>query len=121
MPDKKFPVPPKPPSTQDVKKTEPRGEFARRLGKIVHDHRGNASVEWVEAPADYKRPVFEIEGGQQAASPEKKPSGFNPYEHSVVNRNLDGQAKPAKRDLRKLSEWIKLMREIEERKSRGEE
>ncbi len=30
-------------------------------------------------------------------------------------------AKPVKRDLRKLSEWIKQMRDLEERKKRGDE
>ena len=27
----------------------------RRLSRIVHDHKGNATVEWLDAPADYER------------------------------------------------------------------
>lgn len=39
---------------------------------------------------------------------------FNPYEREPEGRRQDG----GKRDLRKLSEHIKLMRELEERKKR---
>ena len=37
----------------------------RRLSRIVHDHKGNAMVEWLDAPADYDRQKFEIEGAQR--------------------------------------------------------
>jgi hypothetical protein len=65
----------------------------RRLARIVHDDRGNASVEWVDAPAGYERPSLSIEGES--------------YRRSAGSRS---------RDLRKLSEWIKMMRALEERK-----
>ena len=43
----------------------PSGE-RRRLSQVVHDHKGNAKVVWHDAPADYERPVLEIEGGRKA-------------------------------------------------------
>jgi hypothetical protein len=43
---------------------------------------------------------------------------FNPYDRSPVD---SATARPVKRDLRKLSEWIKTMRAVEEKKSRGED
>ena len=92
----------------------------RRIGRIVHDDRGNALVEWEEAPADYERPVLEI---RNELSLENHQS-FDPYSSS---RALDHKAPPrtgntSRTDLRKLSEWIKMMRELEQRKlSEGED
>ena len=43
---------------------------------------------------------------------------FNPYERTPVEPNT---SRPVKRDLRKLSEWIKTMRAVEEKKTRGED
>ena len=73
----------------------------RRISRIVHDHKGNATVEWLDAPADYERQKFEIEGAQS-----------------------EGKRTPGQRtDLRKLSAWIKMMRSLEEAKKQdgGEE
>ena len=97
----------------------------RRVGKIVHDDRGRASVEWLDAPQDYVRPVLELEDGTITASQLKiaeaptplstaKREGFNPYQAVGPARPAAGRAR---RDLRALSQWIKLMREIEERKA----
>jgi hypothetical protein len=36
----------------------------RRLSKIVHDHKGTARVEWLDAPDDHERQIFEIEGSR---------------------------------------------------------
>jgi hypothetical protein len=66
----------------------------RRVGTVVHDDRGNAKVEWRAAPADEERPVLELLGE-------------------------DGASR--RTDLRKLSEWIKKMRELEERKREDED
>jgi len=46
----------------------------------------------------------------------KSDDTFDPYERQPEDRRQDG----GKRDLRKLSEHIKLMRELEERKKRDE-
>ena len=95
---------------------------------MVHDDRGNASVRWVDAPADYQRPVLEVAGD---SPPARKPEeSFNPYAHGATRgtaTGTPGTAPPGTRstasttrtDLRKLSEWIKMMREIEERKRNG--
>ena len=108
------------------------GKQDRRIGQIVHDERGSASVEWRTAPANYDRPVFEIE---PSATPsrgdarlrrgfelkvETKPASFNPYDKqgdAFRGHGLDATTPPksGKRDLRKLSEWIKTMKAMEER------
>jgi hypothetical protein len=84
----------------------------RRIGRIVHDDRGNASVSWHDAPSDYKRQVFELEENPGALAIQKAPRTFNPYETVTLPE--------PKKDLKKLSEWIKMMRDLEERKRRGE-
>ena len=91
------------------------------MGRIVHDDRGSASVEWQDAPDDYERPVLKIEGtGVNAPPPPlsiKEDNTFNPYDRGSGGPGAGG----GKRDLKKLSEWIKLMREMEERKKKGDE
>jgi hypothetical protein len=95
----------------------------RRIGRVVRDERDSAIVEWVDAPADYRRVPLAIEstlppGGVKAAS------GYDPYETLSPHRAAGSQAgdkRPARRDLRKLSEWIKQMRTLEERRKRGED
>jgi hypothetical protein len=92
----------------------------RRLGRIVHDDRGSASVEWHDAPGDYERPVFRIEGtGVKEPLVLKNEETFNPYDRKTLGS--DKPARGGKRDLRKLSEWVKMMRAMEERKKRGED
>ncbi|HEY4339742.1 MAG TPA: hypothetical protein VGM97_07345 [Steroidobacteraceae bacterium] len=99
------------------------GETAerRRIGLIVRDDRDTASVEWIDAPADYARVPLSIEGTLPRGV-KRGSGGYNPYE-TVAPPKADSAAakRPAQRDLRKLSAWIKQMRELEERKKRGEE
>lgn len=93
----------------------------RRVGKVVHDERGNARVEWVDAPADAERPALSLEETQPHYKPEQ---GYDPYEKAARGRGKapeEPPPRPAKRDLKKLSEWIKQMRELEDRRRRGEE
>ena len=109
----------------------------RRVGQIVHDERGSASVEWRTAPSNYDRPVFEIERNSTPSRGdahlrngfelrvETKPPSFNPYDKqgdTFRGRGLDPVAPPksGKRDLRKLSEWIKTMKAMEERQKLGD-
>jgi hypothetical protein len=92
----------------------------RRIGKIVRDDRDSATVEWIDAPPDYDRVPLSIEGTPPRGSVRRGQSGFNPYDTVSPNKALDPDRRPAKRDLRKLSEWIKQMRELEERKKRGD-
>ena len=94
----------------------------RRLGRIVRDDRDTASVEWVDAPADYERVRLSIEGTLPPGIRRNPGGGYNPYETISPNKGIAAADKPtARRDLRKLSAWIKQMRELEERKKRGEE
>ena len=100
----------------------------RRISRIVHDHKGNATVEWLDAPADYERQKFEIEGARPPAAAPKhglktgslaiqNDDSHDPYmriPESERNRT-PGQ----KTDLRKWSAWIKMMRSLEEAKKRG--
>jgi hypothetical protein len=86
----------------------------RRMGTVVHDERGNASVQWQDAPADYERPVLEVLGNPKLTL--KPEESYDPY----ARRETRGSGNTSRTDLRKLSEWIKLMRELEERKKLGE-
>jgi hypothetical protein len=153
-----------------VQKDQQLQSERRRVATVVHDQRGNASVEWQDAPADYERPVLEIlEDAQQGPSREH---GFDPY--ATTSRRASGpdpyaadpgrqrrvgpparepvpksgnaappgrNAAPPSRDaapnsgqptqpgsdvsrrprtdLRRLSEWIKMVRELEARKKSG--
>jgi hypothetical protein len=105
----------------------------RRLGRIVHDERGSASVEWLDAPADEERTKLEVEKTPSSGRGPRDPLGadtlsiagstaeptFNPYEHTVESdRKPTGNT--SKTDLRRLSEWIKLMRALEEQKKKDD-
>ena len=85
------------------------------MGTVVHDDRGNASVEWHAAPADHERPVLEVQGEDRLALKSEEIS-YDPYA-SKGQRSSGG----TRTDLRRLSEWIKLMRELEERKRNADE
>lgn len=121
--------------TPPQKPAGPDGDAERRrLGRIVHDERGAASLEWRDAPDDYDRPVLEIGGtgvrptskgrlGEDSLSIKTEDS-FNPYDRPqpADERALPGApGKGGKRDLKKLSAWLKMMRELEERKKNGDE
>ena len=106
--------------------TQPR----RRLSKIVHDHKGNATVKWYDAPADYERQVFEIEGAREPATTQGKGLSTGSLAvtsedtHNPYTRIPEGEHKrvPGQRtDLRKLSAWIKMMRSLEEAKKNNSE
>ena len=88
----------------------------RRVSTVVHDDRGNASVEWREAPANQERRVLELLGEDGLALKSDEVS-YDPYARSGTRRRGGG----ARTDLRKLSEWIKFMRELEERKRNSQE
>jgi hypothetical protein len=127
----KFTGKPTPPETTDGNAATAE---RRRMGRVVHDDRGTASVEWRDAPDDYERPKLEIEDTRSGKRPTKVRNGletlsvktddtFNPYDRSPdpgtgITHTLAGPAggKGAKRDLKKLSAWLKMMRELEERK-----
>jgi len=112
-----------------------RDHQPRRIGQIVHDDRGSASVEWREAPLDHERQKLEVEDTRGSGRGDTKLRGgitlevrnddtFNPYERipDTFGGKPGSPAAPrgGKRDLKKLSEWLKLMRAMEERKKNGE-
>lgn len=90
----------------------------RRLGTIVHDDRGNALVEWHDAPADEQRPVLEILGNPQLTL--ENDESCDPYARHTASLPKPNSGNTTRTDLRKLSEWIKMKRELEARKLRGE-
>lgn len=109
--------------------TGPEGE-RRRLSRVVHDHKGTATVQWYDAPADYERPVLEIEGATAPPAPPKRglstgslaierEDSHNPY--TRVPEADRQRTSGTRTDLRKLSAWIKLMRSLEEAKKRRDE
>jgi hypothetical protein len=99
----------------------------RRASRIIHDERGNARVEWLELPQDFlfnDRTALTVlkDGGDSRGTPERaRTSGFNPYQRAGVNSPEPAPAARPKRDLRKLSEWIKVSREVAARKARGDD
>jgi hypothetical protein len=88
----------------------------RRIGKVVHDDRGNATWDYKDAPPGLERTVLEVLGDQQMTV--KSEETYDPYARPRARPN---GGTTSRTDLRKLGEWIKMMRELEERKSRGED
>jgi hypothetical protein len=90
----------------------------RRLSRVRHDERGNAYVEWVDAPSELvERPRLEIQREPGELQLDRERSAYNPYANDSGIARKSGNT--TRTDLRKLSEWIKLMRELEERKRSG--
>jgi len=102
---------PAPSAPEDTSATAER----RRLARIVHDERGVARVQWHDAPADHKRVPLSID----EPVPQGKQHGYDPYQSE--HRGLaPGAPPPRKRDLRALSDWMKQVREVEQRRRRGD-
>ncbi|MFZ0008096.1 MAG: hypothetical protein WAK94_07655 [Steroidobacteraceae bacterium] len=92
----------------------------RRIGTVVHDERGNASVSWRDAPPGERRPVLEILSEPKLSV--KNEETYDPYARGGPRGGLRDSPTPGERtrtDLRRLSDWIKMMRELEERKKSG--
>ena len=104
----------------DSRKLDSSGE-RRRLSRVRHDDRGNAYVEWVDVPADMvKRPKLEIQGESTELQLDTPQTSCDPYSNRAgAARTRGGSGNTSRTDLRKLSEWIKMMRELEERKRDG--
>jgi hypothetical protein len=104
----------------DSRKLDSSGE-RRRLSRVRHDDRGNAYVEWVDAPAELiKRPKLEIQDESTELQLEKPQTACDPYSNrSGAARTKGSSGNTTRTDLRKLSDWIKMMRELEERKREG--
>lgn len=102
----------------DGRKQDNPGE-RRRLSRVRHDDRGNAYVEWVEAPAELvERPKLEIAREPWEMQLDAERTACDPYSNgSGLARKSTGNT--TRTNLRQLSEWIKMMRELEERKRNG--
>jgi hypothetical protein len=107
----------------------PQAANRRRASQIVHDDRGNARVEWIDAGyagVELERAPLSIEstparGESAKLSVERvRSSGFDPYARVGAAHVPEPKKPPVKRDLRKLGEWIKLKRELDERKSQDD-
>ena len=118
--------------TDDSSNDKPSGSAnRRRASQIVHDDRGNARVEWLDAGVagvPLERAPLSIEqtpprGDASRLTVERtRSSGFNPYARAGAAHIPESKKKaPAKRDLRKLGEWIKMKRELDARKNSGED
>jgi hypothetical protein len=103
----------------------------RRLGRVEHDERGNARMEWALLPESAgiaDRVVLELlddssAGAPASQSPRPARGGFQPYGSGHVDPfgpapRTEAPRKP--KDLRKLGEWLKMTKELEERRKRGE-
>jgi hypothetical protein len=97
----------------ESRKQDSTGE-RRRLSRVRHDDRGNAYVEWVDAPvAQVERPKLEIQREPWDAAHD----ACDPYSNAAGIARRTGNT--TRTNLRQLSEWIKMMRELEERKRTG--
>lgn len=110
-------IPPKKPDPAPAESSSESVE-RRRIGRVVHDERGSASVEWWNAPDDHERTVLTYDGQKPLAI--KNEDTFNPYDRTPDSATVPN-SRTGKRDLKKLSAWLKLMREMEERKKKDEE
>jgi hypothetical protein len=107
-----------------------QGANRRRASQIVHDDRGNARVEWIDAGyagVPLERAPLSIEStpargdGAKLTVERKRAGGFDPYARiGAAHVPEPKKQQGGKRDLRKLGEWIKLKRELELRKAGGE-
>ena len=80
-------------------------------------------MKWHNAPTDYKRQVLELQSDEHRAgelSIEVAPQNFDPYSRNRLPEPKKQSTAASRTDLRKLSEWIKMMREREEQKAKGE-
>ena len=101
----------------------------RRLGRIVHDERGQASVEWERLDGDEARAPRVALSIVEDSSPTARSlrlssmaGGVNPYDRGVEMRRAGGDGKPRKpADLRKLDAWIKQRRAVEALRKQNED
>jgi hypothetical protein len=115
--------------SDDNDNTKSRGANRRRVSTIVHDDRGNARVEWIEAgfageSLDERMPLSVEPTPSRASLPlaveRTRATGFDPYQR-VGKAGVPEPKKPqGKRDLRALGEWIKLKRELDERRAQDD-
>ena len=95
-----------------IKRNTMSKDARRRSSRIVHDHKGTATVEWLDAPADHERQPLSLSAQTE--------DSHNPY--TRIPETEPNRAPGQRTDLRKLSAWIKMMRSVEEaKKTRDDE
>jgi hypothetical protein len=108
----------------------PNATNRRRASQIVHDDRGNARVEWIDAGyagEPLERAPLSIQdtparGDAAKLSVERtRASGFDPYARVGAAHIPEPKKQAGKRDLKKLGEWIKMKRELDARKATGDD
>lgn len=75
------------------------------------------------APKQTQKAADKLAGKKplQMAIERPKPAGFDPYARVGMGAQSNNETgATSRRDLRKLSEWIKMKRDLEERRARGE-
>ena len=90
----------------------------------MRDDRGVATIEWVAAPSSHQRVELSLEqtGSRIPVLPETvKNRGYDPYSSGGPGNSTWNTAKPklnrpVRTDLRKLSEHIKQVRALKDRK-----
>jgi hypothetical protein len=110
-------------------------------GRVKFDDRGNAVWEWAMATGAFGRDVADVstsarvrkiaehsalsivdDGPAPSETVRSNPlgvkNGYDPYESGKLVKD---QAKGGKKDLRKLSEWLKLKKQAEENKKRQDD
>jgi hypothetical protein len=93
----------------------------RRLGRIVHDDRGQASMEWERVEANEREAVqrvaLEVVDDPSPTARSLRLSsagkGVDPYDRGVEKQDDGGQRARRPADLRKLDEWIRQRRAVE--------
>jgi hypothetical protein len=117
-------------SDENTKGKPPQAANRRRASQIVHDERGNARVEWIDAGragVPLERAPLAVEpspsrGDTAKLSVERtRANGFDPYARVGAAHIPAPKKGPVKRDLRKLGEWMKLKRELVARKHSGDD
>ena len=107
----------------------PPANNRRRASHIIHDERGNARVEWIDAgyagvpleraPLSVETAPARGDSGKLTIE-RKRAGGFDPYARVGAAHIPESKKPQVKRDLRKLGEWIKLKRELDSRKSQDD-
>ncbi len=111
---------PKPKSNAPARaQSSKRDTVANNLtGRVKHDDRGNAVWEWAVAKLDNSTLSLAEDGPMPTALVKENPlgtvTGYSPYDSGVLGKKASPRKK---KNLRKLSEWLKLKQQFETKKS----